>query len=137
MLWGVAGSFENNSRKVFQNLLFEHLPDSLPNVRDEETLFDYYLHFSDRGVEWKLISLPKWKPPKTIFFSRLLMPTLDSTRASILINLLNLEGSPVLMMGGSGTAKTSSVLMYANKFDSSKMLFHRINFSSATYPKHF
>lgn len=27
--------------------------------------------------------------------------------------------------------------MYANKFDNSHMLFHRINFSSATFPPHF
>ena len=38
----------------------------------------------------------------------------------------------VLLVGGSGTAKTSSVLMFANKFNKEKMLFKRINFSSAT-----
>jgi dynein heavy chain len=41
------------------------------------------------------------------------------------------------MVGGSGTAKTSSVLMYAQKFDQTVQLFKRINFSSATSPALF
>jgi len=37
-----------------------------------------------------------------------------------------------LLIGESGTAKTSSVLMYANTFDTNTLLFKRTNFSSAT-----
>jgi dynein heavy chain, axonemal len=43
----------------------------------------------------------------------------------------------VLLIGGSGTAKTSSVLMFSTKFDREKMLFKRTNFSSATSPGMF
>jgi len=43
----------------------------------------------------------------------------------------------VLLIGGSGTAKTSSVLMFQTKFDREKMLFKRTNFSSATLPSMF
>jgi len=42
-----------------------------------------------------------------------------------------------LLVGGAGTAKTSVMLMYTNKFDSENMLFKRINFSSATTPYNF
>jgi dynein heavy chain len=42
-----------------------------------------------------------------------------------------------LIVGGSGTAKTSVAIMFSNKFDSSTMLFKRINFSSATEPRNF
>lgn len=65
------------------------------------------------------------------------MPTLDSTKANILIELMNTSNKSTLFIGGSGTAKTSSILMYAGKFDQAKMLFHRINFSSATFPYNF
>jgi hypothetical protein len=37
----------------------------------------------------------------------------------------------------SGTAKTSSVLMYSNKFKEADMLLKRVNFSSATRPSAF
>lgn len=71
------------------------------------------------------------------------MPTVDSFRAEILTNLIltqpktTLCNNAVCLIGGSGTAKTSSVLMFANKFDKEKMLFKRINFSSATLPSMF
>lgn len=42
-----------------------------------------------------------------------------------------------LLVGGAGTAKTSVILMYSNKFDKESMLFKRINFSSATTPYNF
>jgi len=38
----------------------------------------------------------------------------------------------VLIVGGSGTAKTSSVLMYSASLDKSTSSFLRMNFSSAT-----
>lgn len=40
----------------------------------------------------------------------------------------------VLLVGGSGTAKTSTVLMYTSKFAAEEVLFKQINFSSATSP---
>jgi dynein heavy chain len=42
-----------------------------------------------------------------------------------------------LLVGGPGTAKTSVILMYTSKFPKDKMLFKRINFSSATTPYNF
>jgi dynein heavy chain len=75
------------------------------------------------------------------------MPTIDSFRAEMILSyiLKQQKASPqpliscsfVVLVGGSGTAKTSSVLMYANKFNKENMLFKRINFSSATLPSHF
>jgi dynein heavy chain len=91
----------------------------------------------------------KWKPVSDkIKFSQLLLPTLDTWRADYLISNILTQPRPtrsnsafiingVLLVGGSGTAKTSSVLMYANKFDSTVQLFKRINFSSATSPSLF
>jgi len=43
----------------------------------------------------------------------------------------------ILLIGGSGTAKTSSVLMYSNTFKQDVMLFKRMNMSSATTPMNF
>lgn len=75
------------------------------------------------------------------------MPTLDSFRCELIFNFIfgqekrpktdkeiNLIQQTCMVVGGAGTAKTSSVLMYSEKFDKEKMLFKRINFSSATTP---
>ena len=137
MAWGIAGSYETKERIEFQKILQDVPQSILPKLKEGETVFDYYVHIDERSIEWRLIQPEKWIPPKQIYFSRLLMPTIDSTRAEILINHLMGMKNSVLLMGGPGTAKTSSVLMYSNKFDNNKMLFHRINFSSATQPAHF
>jgi dynein heavy chain len=144
LLWGIAGVYEQKDRLDFQELLRTLEPNApLPSIGHNESLFDYKLKISDRGVDWRLIELPHWKPPTEFAFSQILMPTIDSTRASILIDLIAkqnkgvMSNRSVLIVGGSGTAKTSSVLMYSNKFNSKNMLFHRINFSSATQPCHF
>jgi dynein heavy chain len=42
-----------------------------------------------------------------------------------------------LLVGGPGTAKTSTILMYTAKFDDAEMLLKRINFSSATTPRNY
>ena len=42
-----------------------------------------------------------------------------------------------LLVGGVGTAKTSTILMYSAKFDTEKMLMKRINFSYYTMPNNF
>ena len=144
LLWGIAGSYEQKERLDFQELLRNIEPNApLPPTGHNESLFEYKLKITDRGAEWKLIDLPHWKPPTTFAFSQILMPTIDSARAELLIDLITkqnkgiLSNRSVLMIGGSGTAKTSAVLMYSNKFNSDQMLFHRINFSSATLPYHF
>jgi len=82
-------------------------------------------------------------------FSQLLIPTADSTRADYIINKISslnpirsqIRKEPgqqnTLLVGSSGTAKTSVIMMYTGKFDNEKMLIKRINFSSATLPIDF
>lgn len=74
-----------------------------------------------------------------------MLPTVDSWRTDFLVNNILEQPRPthshtafqqnaVLLVGGSGTAKTSSVLMWGNRFDTTVRLFKRVNFSSATSP---
>ncbi len=91
LLWGVAGSYETPERIKFESLIREKQGLTLPTPKEGETLFDYYIHISDRGIDWKVIHPEKWKVPKQIYFSRLLMPTTDSSRVEILVNFLKLN----------------------------------------------
>ena len=78
MIWGIGGCFEIKERKVFERILREKADEFLPSAKPSETIFDYYLSFSEKGISWKVIHPPKWKAPKEINFSRLLLPTTDS-----------------------------------------------------------
>jgi dynein heavy chain, axonemal len=82
-------------------------------------------------------------------FSQLLIPTMDSTRSEFIItkmaklpekkNELRKENNitSTLIVGGPGTAKTSTILMYLSKLNPDSQSSKRINFSSATLPENF
>ena len=145
--WAIGGLYEANERFQFQEYL-QSKNCQLPQGRkDNETIFDYYIHIEDGKAEYRIITPEKWKPSpeKGFKFSQILLPTLDSYRTEYLTNAILDQNKPihsstafqqngVLLIGGSGTAKTSSVLMWGSKFDTSVRLFKRINFSSATSP---
>jgi dynein heavy chain len=149
--WGCGGLFETEDREKFQKYL-ESKNAPLPPISasrsvDKETIFDYFFDIPSKS--WKIWEAEKWVPPKRIQFSQLLIPTSDSTRAEFIID--KIAGLPVmrsakrmepglknsLLVGGSGTAKTSTILMYTERFDNAEMLLKRINFSSATTPRNF
>lgn len=152
LAWSLGGLFETEEREKFHKYL-EGLGAPLPQISgqklsvDKETVFDYYIKQDSR--DWCLWEAESWEPPKRIEFSQLLIPTSDSTRAEYIINrIANLPEirseirkergcKSSLIVGGTGTAKTSCALMYANKFNANEMLFKSINFSSATSPKMF
>jgi dynein heavy chain len=91
---------------------------------------------ADAIVPWRRWAPPAWKYPdvEVLDFSNLLVPTMDSTRAIAVLDHLHRRGKPVLLVGGPGTAKTTTALMYFGAFDPAKRLLKRINFSSATTP---
>merc|ERR1719191_1794985 len=75
-------------------------------------------------------------------FSTLLIPTMDSSRAEYMMDIIQLMDKcrtppnfkSSLMVGASGTAKTSTATMFMSRFSLEVMLNKKINFSSATTP---
>lgn len=139
MVWAVGGLLEHSDRVLFhEHMVQKQVP--IPSKQNQnETIFDYYLDLKG-GVSWKLCVPEEWKPPVVFSFSQTLIPTLDSFKATILLDsILKQEKSElcnraVMLIGVSGTAKTSSILMYSERFNRNVMLFKRMNFSSATKP---
>lgn len=145
--WAIGGLYEAAERFQFHEYLQSKNVPLPANKKENETIFDYYLTIQDQKVEYVVVKPEQWKPAadKAFKFSQLLLPTVDSFRVDFLTNNILTQPHPthsstsfvqngVLLIGGSGTAKTSSVLMWAQKFDPTVQLFKRINFSSATTP---
>lgn len=145
LTWAVGGIYESADRNAFHEYLWSKGAPLPPKSKENETVYDYYIHIDEKSgnLDWKLCAPEEWNPPEKFQFSQLLLPTVDSFRAELLMNLiLNqprslLCSKSILLVGGSGTAKTSAVLMYAAKFKPAEMLFKRVNFSSATRPSTF
>ena len=122
--WAVGGLYEAAERSQFNDFLNSKNLPVPQNTKEKETIFDYYINIQDNKAEYILVKPEIWKPSpdKAFKFSQLLLPTLDSFRVEYLVNnILNqpraihsttsFSQNGVLLIGGSGTAKTSSVLM--------------------------
>lgn len=133
MTWSFAGLFEIDDRMRFQREILEKCNAPLPNISaaraqtDKETVFDYCVSYENKA--WKMWEVPEWVPPKRLIFSQLLIPTQDSTRAEFIMSrnaalpVMRHKGrneaylKNTLLVGGSGTAKTSVCIMFSNTFN--------------------
>lgn len=151
--WSLAGLYEAADRQKFHKEVLERVNAALPQISaqranfDKESIFDFVVDpETQQWVNWKPIS---WTPPKRMVFSQLLIPTTDSTRAEYIIEKLRTLDDMrserrkevgllnTLLVGGSGTAKTSIVLMNSTRLNTAEYAFKRINFSFYTQPHNF
>jgi len=141
MVWAVGGALEPESRVKLDQYVRKRAPDgAMPTlISEEDSVFDYYV--DETSFTWKKWRPPTWTCPtaEKLDFSNLLVPTMDSTRALFLLDTLHngVYKMPVLLIGGPGTAKTSTCLMFFDTFDGDVQLLKRINFSAFTTPAIF
>lgn len=132
--WSLGAILEQEDRNKFDEWLRQYDDNMLlPKCDPGQTTYEYYVH--PQTFEWKMWRPPKWEYPKEskqLDFSNLLVPTMDSVRTLYLIENLHKQRKSVLMVGGPGTAKTSSALMFFNELNPDQMMIKRVNFSSAT-----
>jgi dynein heavy chain len=139
--WSVGSLYEHEQRKVFHEILRNLCKAPIPEINGDITIFEMTIE-NNTWEPWRTEETNLRKSFEN--FSNLLIPTMDSTRAIFLIERVasvKIDSSsekthPCLLLGDAGTAKTSTILLYKNKFDEKKVL-KRVNFSSATTPTNF
>lgn len=135
LCWTVGGLLEHEHRLAFD--AFIRTLDSngaMPVCEPGMTIYEYFV---DSQGEWKMWKPPVWQYPvgvEKLDFSNLLVPTMDSTRAIYNLQHMHKQKKAICMVGGEGTAKTSTALMFFRTLDANEMLVKRVNFSSATTP---
>jgi dynein heavy chain len=136
LCWSIGGLLEPDDRVKFDAWLREiDRNGCMPVCKEHETIYEYYV--SPDTSDWVLWRPPKWEYPSgdQLDFSNLLVPTMDSTRSLFLLSKLQSTRVSTLMLGGAGTAKTSTALMFFDTLDPHVILKKRVNFSSATTPR--
>eukprot|EP01041_Mallomonas_annulata_P002980 gene2980-5847_t len=141
--WAVGGILEADDRVKFTShitsLAEQFGSHSLPTMKVEgDTLFEYRINTD--SMDWERWAAPTWEYPTNIEepdFSSMLVPTMETTRASFLLLQLHKRKRGVLMTGGSGTAKTSAALMFLDTIGSDTMRLKKTCFSSATSAANF
>ena len=140
LTWGVAGLLESDDRLKWDAWLREmdSEPTNMPlHVAAGESIFEYGIN--PETMEWERWSIPVYKPPKGDVedWSGVLVPTLETTRCGYILGQLRSRETPVLLLGGSGTAKTSTAYMFFDSLDGDKNIIKKMNFSFATTPGSF
>lgn len=135
LCWSVGGVLDVESRHKIDEYIRNIDGKNMPTLNGpEETIYEYFV---THDGEWSFWKPPAWEYPvgtEKLDFSNLLVPTMDSTRANYNSFHLHKQRKCVCLVGGEGTAKTSTALMFFSTMDPTKMLVKRVNFSSATTP---
>ncbi len=133
LIWSVGACLLQEERPKFD----EFLKGISGTILPPGSLYDQY-------IDVKTLNLDLWEKKVTVYeapadkkFSSILVPTVDTTRYSWLLNVLLATKKPVMFCGDSGTAKTVTVFSAFRQMDSERYMFLNVNFSSRTTSRNF
>jgi dynein heavy chain len=145
LVWSVGGRLTELDRAKFDSWLREksqQMPTLPKKAKGEDALTIYDFDLASSSIEWERFVVPEWKFPIEldrslsstggVNMASLLVPTIDSHRAQQLIQRLHVRDYPVLMVGGTGTAKTVTALMFFASLDVDREMVKKVAFSYAT-----
>ncbi|RPH15649.1 MAG: hypothetical protein CBC49_005070 [Alphaproteobacteria bacterium TMED89] len=141
-VWAFGGCFgadkANDFRKMFSEWWRAEWGKTSFKFPDEGLVFDYYVELKSDGsgkVEGK-----HWKERVPSYthatgegasFSDIVVPTMDTTRLSFLINMLMPRQKPVMLVGAAGSAKTTIFQDNLSQLPD-ELMFFAISFNSFT-----
>jgi dynein heavy chain len=111
LIWSVGGTCDAASRARFDTWMREEvgrlgLGTEFPK---EGLVYDYHYDTASRSwVNWMETVPEFFCDPKAEFFS-IMVPTIDTVRQTFMLDLLAMQGKPVLCVGDTGTGKTVNV----------------------------
>ncbi|KAJ1633354.1 dynein heavy chain and region D6 of dynein motor-domain-containing protein [Pavlovales sp. CCMP2436] len=134
--WSVAGILETDDRTKFDAFL-RTMFHGMPEVEGTDTIYEYTIDAAKMSwVHWGE-RIPDWAYTGTelaVDFPKLVIPTIDSARTLYNLERTSAMNRAVLLVGGPGTAKTSSILQVLAKQDPTTTMFKKISMSGASTP---
>lgn len=136
LMWSLGALLELEDRDKLEVFIRGH--DSridVPQTEPGETMFEYMVSANGEWCHWnnhvKEYDYPTDHVPD---YNSILVPNVDNTRTSFLLETIAKQRKAVLLIGEQGTAKTVMIKGYTKKYDPETDLFKSLNFSSATEP---
>jgi len=122
--WGVGGPLGSDDRTRLDAYLRERSTNMPPigsnDSVDVHTVFDFNINLET--MEWEAWAPSVWNyPGPQVEFSRLIVPTESSTSTAFLIRALHSQRAPLLLIGASGTGKTTIVESYLDSLDTDQV----------------
>ncbi|XP_030593055.1 dynein heavy chain 10, axonemal isoform X2 [Archocentrus centrarchus] len=96
------------------------------------TLYDFHFDgMQEKWVPWSSL-VPKYIHNPEMKFTDILVPTVDTTRTSWILEQMVKINRPVLLVGESGTSKTATIQNFLKNINAETTITLIINFSSRT-----
>ncbi|CAM9933944.1 unnamed protein product, partial [Phaeothamnion confervicola] len=127
VVWSLGAALVAESRDRFDDFVKKLSGETLPADSLYNHLYDRETH---RWEKWSS-RVPAYVPPEPFRFHRIAVPTTDSVLHTHLLRMLA-PRRPLLLIGESGTAKTTTVGQYMSALDPDGFSRLVINFSSRT-----
>ena len=101
LTWAIGGILEVDDRPKFTEYITNISTTALPTMTEEgDTLYEYRVN--PDSMEWERWKAPEWEYPHHVDepnFSNMLVPTIESTRASFILGQLHKQKKGVMMTG--------------------------------------
>lgn len=139
LMWSLGALLELEERAKLQVFATEHPAKlSWPKCEKNETIFEFYVDEAGNWSHWRnRVDSFEYPADRVLEYSSILVPNVDNTRTSFLIDTAAKQNKGVLLIGGEGTAKTVMLKGYMLAYDPEVRLYKSLNFSSATTPYMF
>ena len=114
-VWAIGGAFGSDKgadfRKNFDGYWRSEFSKSALRFPDDGSIYDFFIDPSTKKGEpkrfahWREI-IPEYKHDRAEAYAKIFVPNMESTRLLFLSNMMVQLRKPVMLLGGSGSAKT-------------------------------
>ncbi|XP_078119766.1 dynein axonemal heavy chain 8-like [Sander vitreus] len=136
LMWSLGALLELGDREKLEHYIRAH--DSgidVPQTQPGETMFEYMVNPNGEWCHWNNhVGEYVYPTDHVPDYASILVPNVDNTRTSFLLETIAKQRKAVLLIGEQGTAKTVMIKSYTKKYDPETDLSKSLNFSSATEP---
>ncbi|KAK7945226.1 hypothetical protein WMY93_000954 [Mugilogobius chulae] len=139
LMWSLGAILELDDRDKLEAFFREHESNiDLPKTKPGETIFEYMVNTNGEWCHWNE-HVGEYSYPTDVVpdYASILVPNVDNTRTSFLLETIAKQRKAVVLIGEQGTAKTVMIKSFTKKYDPETDLSKSLNFSSATEPMMF
>uniref|UniRef100_A0AAV2K4G4 AAA+ ATPase domain-containing protein n=2 Tax=Knipowitschia caucasica TaxID=637954 RepID=A0AAV2K4G4_KNICA len=139
LIWSLGAILELDDRDKLETFLRKHESQiDMPNLKPGETIFEYMVNTNGEWSHWNdFVGEYTYPTDQVPDYASILVPNVDNTRTSFLLETIAKQRKAVLLIGEQGTAKTVMIKSFTKKYDPETDLSKSLNFSSATEPMMF
>ncbi|XP_045906997.1 dynein axonemal heavy chain 8-like isoform X1 [Micropterus dolomieu] len=139
LMWSVGAILELEDRDKLEAYIRGHNSCiDVPQIQTGETMYEYMVNLNGEWCHWNNhVGEYVYPTDHVPDYASILVPNVDNTRTSFLLETIAKQYKAVLLIGEQGTAKTVMIKSYTKKYDPETDVSKSLNFSSATEPMMF